>query len=172
MNSSGLKLVAICGFGHNPPKKNVEIAYNIGIQLSNLKFGICTGNLVGTFLAAFKGAKSVNGKTKAIITPELKLQCKYCDETIIVSDLYSKHSLISKSCDFAIVIGGGKGTESLIKLFIKQDKKVIVILSTGGIVDNLKQTNNLVLVSDLNECVLYIKNNLISFPIIDISSQQ
>ena len=171
MNSNDLKLVAICGFGHNPPKKNIEIAYNLGTQLSNLGFGICSGNLVGTFLAAFKGAKSVNGQTKAIITPEQKLECKYCDEIIIVSDNYSKYAMISKVCDFAIVIGGGKGTENLIKLFIKQNKKTLLYLSTGGIVDRLKQTNNLIFISDLNECVQYIKNNLISLPTFDISTQ-
>lgn len=127
--------IAILGFGVSCPKVNAETAYEIGREIALDGNIVCCGNFTGTFFFAFKGAKSVKGRTIAILERDkVSQERSFCDEIIIVENTEEKHKLISEKCIGAIVIGGAQGTGKLINRFLEKGKRVVAVKHSGGIV--------------------------------------
>jgi len=130
------KYIAILGYATSCTSANKERAFKIGSHIALCGFTVCAGNLTGTFYHAFKGAKSVGGKTLAVLENTKKISDKpYCDEAIFALDTDTKHQMIAEKCIGAIVIGGGEGTKKLITRFLQMNKGVVAISSSGGVVN-------------------------------------
>ena len=132
-------LIAILGYGSYCSDFNKRLAEEAGKKLAMIGYDVCAGNISGTFLYAFQGAKSIGGKTVAIVDDSIHVDeknRKYCDRIITVKSTLLKHKTIADKCDGAIVIGGGKGTLSVIKYFLLKSKPVVAIKNTGGVVES------------------------------------
>lgn len=156
MTSQPTKSIAVLGFSTPCSLYNEDSAYEIGRILSDHGYAVTAGNITSTFYYAFKGAKSNNGKTLAILEKDFELQNKfYCDAIERVTTVDDKHTKIADSCIGAIVIGGGNGTKHVVNKFLQRNKPVIAIKYSGGIVE-----------SELDEqisCVSNIKESLVLF---------
>lgn len=126
--------VAILGFAKDCSFNNKVIAFEIGEMLSTAGYVLAAGNITSTFYSAFMGAKKCNGNTFAILEKESTLiKPDYCDAVLCMDSADEKHKKIAELCSGAIIIGGGNGTKHLEQLFLKLNKPVVAIKSTGGI---------------------------------------
>ena len=131
------KYIAVLGFATRCSQSNQAIAYKVGRELALNQFTVCAGNVTGTFIYAFNGAKSANGHTLALVGADCKgLDKSHCDEVVYATNSDKKHQLIADKCQGAIVIGGGAGTKKLITRFVNLNKPVVAILGSGGVVTN------------------------------------
>ncbi len=129
--------IAVLGFATLCSDYNKEIAFEVGRLLAVRGFTVCSGNIIGTFIHAFKGAKIVEGRTVAILEDNKRSADKpFCDEALYALDTDTKHQLICETCQAAIVIGGGEGTKKLISRFIHLNKDVVAIKESGGVVNS------------------------------------
>jgi len=145
--------IAVLGYATHCSEFNKEIAFDVGRLLALRGFIVCSGNITGTFIHAFKGAKSVKGHTVAILENTQRTAHKpFCDDAIYALDTDAKHTLISEKCQAAIVIGGGEGTKKLINRFIHLNKDVIAIKGSGGAV-NSKLNGNVRVLDNLELAV-------------------
>ncbi len=131
------KSIAILGFAVPCTMHNKYMAFETGKLLAKSGYVVTAGNLTSTFYYAFKGAKSVMGNTVAIIEKDIRFEnLEYCDVVERVNSASIKHTRIADTCTGAIVIGGGSRTNKVVNNFLQQDKPVIAIKNTGGIVDS------------------------------------
>ncbi len=136
------KNIAVLGYATSCSDSNKERAFEVGRLLALRGFTVCSGNITGTFIHAFKGAKSVKGHTVAILQNTQRTADKpYCDETLYALDTNAKHQMICDNCQAAIVIGGGDGTKKLINMFIRLKKGVVAIKGSGGAVNSALNDN-------------------------------
>lgn len=127
--------MAVLGFATRCSHSNQAIAYKVGRELALNQFTVCAGNVTGTFIYAFNGAKSTSGHTLAVVEADCKgLDKPHCDEVVYAPNSDKKHQLIADKCQGAIVIGGGPGTKKLISHFLNMDKPVVAIMGSGGVV--------------------------------------
>lgn len=147
--------IAILGYGSYCSEFNKKLAEEAGQKLARIGCVVCAGNISGTFLYAFQGAKSMGGKTLAIIDGSIDVDeenRKYCDQIIVVKSTLLKHQTIADKCDGALVIGGGKGTLSVIKQFLRKNKPVVAIKNTGGVVE-ADLDNNVQLIDSIESAI-------------------
>jgi uncharacterized protein (TIGR00725 family) len=132
-----LNYIAILGFAQSCPERNQAIAFKAGQEIVNLGFGIAAGNLLGTPMHAFNGAKDCHGTTLAIIEQSIDYHShQNCDILQVVPSNAMKHQMLAELCSGALVIGGGTGTLNVIHKFLAQSKPVVAIENTGGITRN------------------------------------
>jgi len=126
--------IAVLGYGSLCDDE--RLALNVGMDIAKKGYGLVVGNVTGTFHFALMGAKSVNGKTLAIVSEDMGIsEHRYCDEIIIVDNTQTKHQAIADKCIEAIVIGGGSGTKKLISRLKELGKPVRGIKGTGRVAE-------------------------------------
>ena len=87
--------------------------------------------------AACRGAKSVNGLTVGLL-PESKLEANAFVDVPVPTGLGMRRNfLVVSAADVVIAIGGRWGTLSEICYAVIFEKPVVLVLGTGGCVDEL-----------------------------------
>lgn len=133
MNTKNLALI---GFAKNVPFKNKWLALCTGFITSCFGYNLYAGNVIGTFYFGFIGHKVALGAGIAILE---RVDFKFNNfnmKQIVVYDKHAKHLTIAKTCQGAIVIGGGKHSLHLIECMLANNKPVVAIEHTYGIVEN------------------------------------
>jgi len=129
--------IAIAGFASKCAKHNIPLITDVCRQAVEGGYGISAGNLSGTFLYAFRETKKRHGHTMAIVESGVAhIHHQHCDILQIVSSNHQKHQMLAQKCVGAIVIGGGHGTKRLIDQFLIQQKPVVALTASGGIVEH------------------------------------
>lgn len=128
--------LAILGFGTECSKKNAALAASIGKMAAKNDISLVAGNVTSTFGYAFKAAQDYKVNTICIIEKHKKVGKDHdANEVFRTKDTYHKHKQIAQIADAAVLIGGGAGSQLLLKYFIKNKKTVIAIKGSGGIAD-------------------------------------
>ena len=145
--------IAVLGYGENCSEHNKSIAFQAGREIASLGLAVCAGNLSGTFHSAFKGAKTIPGRTIAILEVNNKGSDEsLCDEIFYTTDTDTKHQLLAEKSLGAIVIGGGEGTNKIITSLLNMGKTVVAIHNTGGAADN-KSDKRVIVETDIKEAI-------------------
>ncbi len=127
--------IAILGFAKSCSQYNAKLAYLLANALVIRDFELLLGNTQGTFKYAITGARLAGGLVNLVLTPDLnKVNKTISHPSLLVKNSDTKHQLIAQRCRTGIVIGGGLGTLKLINELLKQNKKVIALANTGGVV--------------------------------------
>jgi len=149
--------LAILGFGTECSKKNGAIASTIGKLSAQNNISLVAGNVTSTFEYAFKAAKDFLVQKICVIEKHKQIVSNnYADEVIRTKDTHEKHKQIAQIADAAVLIGGGAGSQLLVKYFLKNKKTVVAIEGSGGLAD-----------SKLPPQVLYAKNAREAFKILN-----
>jgi len=129
--------LAILGYGKECTKKNGALAATVGKFAGRQDISLVGGNVSATFNEAFKAASFYKVATICVIEKHKNLQKEhFATEVYRSSDTYAKHSQIAQMADAAIIIGGGAGSQLLLKYFMRNKKTVIAIKGTGGLADS------------------------------------
>ena len=145
--------IAVLGYGENCSEQNKSKAFQAGHEIASHGLAVCAGNVSGTFHSAFKGAKSISGRTIAILEVSKKgTDASLCDEIFYTTDTDTKHQLIAEKSLGAIVIGGGEGTNNVISKLLSMGKTVVAILNTGGAADS-KSDARVKIETDIKEAI-------------------
>lgn len=129
--------LAILGYGTECTKKNATIATSIGKMAAKNDISLLAGNVTSTFGFAFKAAQDYKVNTICVIEKHKRVEKDHdANEVIRTKDTHHKHKQIAQIADAAILIGGGAGSQLLIKYFLKNKKTVIAIKGSGGIADS------------------------------------
>lgn len=150
-----INYIAILGFAEEVNQLQAQLAQEAAEKITNLGYGLGVGNVSGTFDYALRSAKHNKGITKAIV--EQALENKHhsdCDILHVVATQDEKHSAIVDQCLSALVIGGGEGTLKLIDRFLSEDKTIVAISDSGGIVPD--ELDSRVVVSDSVDMALKV----------------
>ncbi len=130
-----MNFIAILGFAKFCDAKQSAMAEEVARKISSLGYGIGVGNVSGTFACVLRSAKANRGITMAIIEQGLgSLNLDDCDILQIVKSQDEKHEALARQCNAALIIGGGKGTLKLAERFLKEQKPLVAIADSGGIV--------------------------------------
>ncbi|NOR87752.1 MAG: methylated-DNA--[protein]-cysteine S-methyltransferase [Bacteroidales bacterium] len=128
--------LAILGYGKECTKKNASIATSIGKLAGKQGVSLVAGNVSSTFGYAFKAAKAYHAPTICVIEKHKRTSKEHDASKIIrTKDTHYKHNQIAQIADAAVLIGGGAGSQLLLKYFIKNKKTVIAIKGSGGLAD-------------------------------------
>jgi len=128
--------LAILGYGTECSKKNAAIAKSIGKMAAKNDISLVAGNVSSTFGFAFKTSSENSGNNICVIEKHKKVGKDHdADQVIRTKDTYHKHKQIAQIADAAVLIGGGAGSQLLLKYFLKNNKTVIAIKGSGGLAD-------------------------------------
>jgi len=129
--------LAILGYGKECTKKNAATAATIGKFAGRRGFSLIAGNISATFEHAFKAASAYKVATIAIMEKHKESHGQHhATEIYKTKDTFTKHQQIAQMADAAILIGGGSGSQLLLKYFLKHKKTVIAIKGSGGLADS------------------------------------
>lgn len=129
--------LAILGYGKECTKKNASLASTVGRFAGQQGISLIGGNVTATFDHAFKAASPYKVATICVIEKHKKpVHDHFATELHKTPDTYSKHAQIAQMADAGILIGGGAGSQILLKHFLKNKKTVIAIKGTGGLADS------------------------------------
>ena len=130
-----MNFIAILGFAKQIDSRQALLAEEAARKISERGCGVGVGNVSGTFEHALNSAKSSKGITMAIIEQDVCCRdLQNCDILQIVSSQIDKHKALANQCSGALVIGGGHGTLKLIDEFLENQKRIVAIANSGGIV--------------------------------------
>lgn len=130
-----MNFIAILGFAKSCNAEQSAMTEEAARKISNLGYGIGVGNVSGTFACALRSAKANSGITMAIIEQGLgSLNLDDCDILQIVKSQDEKHEALAKQCNAGLIIGGGVGTLKLAERFLMEQKPLVAIANSGGIV--------------------------------------
>lgn len=129
--------LAVLGYGKECTKKNASLASTVGNFAGKQGISLIGGNVTATFDHAFKAASNYKVATICVIEKHKKPDHDhFASEIYKTPDTYSKHLQIAQMADAGILIGGGAGSQLLLKYFLKNKKTVIAIKGTGGLADS------------------------------------
>lgn len=129
--------IAVLGFGKNVNESNKLIARELGLLLAVTGWGICVGNTEGTFREVTEACLDEGGVAKLIYSGrDVSGNFNIWPLVEETRDVEHKHHRVAEISMAAIVIGGGEGTQNLVKLFLVSDKPVVFINGTGGLTQN------------------------------------
>lgn len=155
-----MNFIAILGFAKTQEPVQAEMAEEAARELCRLGYGVGVGNVSGTLACALRSAKANNGITMAIIEQNLCTRnLDDCDILQVVRSQEEKHEALAKRCTAALIIGGGHGTLKLADKFLQEQKPLIAIANSGGIVPE-----------ELNEAIVLSPN--VDSAIRSLSNQQ
>ena len=128
--------LAVLGYGSRCSEENATIAQQLGKMAGEQGLSLVAGNTTATFKYAFEAAQAYSVDRICVIEKHKEKQNTIlCTQLFTTTDTHSKHNKIAQMADAAIVIGGGAGTQLLLKYFLKYKKTVVVIANSGGITD-------------------------------------
>ncbi len=128
--------LAILGYGSRCSEENAKHAQQLGKMAGEQGLSLVAGNTTATFKYAFEAAQAYSVDRICVIEKHKEIKkSALSTQLLTTADTHSKHSKIAQMADAAIVIGGGAGTQLLIKYFLKYKKTIVVIADSGGVSD-------------------------------------
>lgn len=129
-------MIAILGYGTNCSEFNLEIAHQVGSILGKHQQTIVCGGTQGTFEAAFRANRENGGmnaafleRNRTVYNPEL------IDSITYIENTPQKHLKLAKEAIFAIIIGGGPGSQKIIEKLNALQKLMLAVEGTGGVTE-------------------------------------
>lgn len=117
--------IAVCGSGE-PDPQNEKIAYELGALIAKKEAILICGGLLGIMNAAAKGAFEAGGVSIGILPGSSRDGAsQYLTLSIPTGLGEARNSIIARSADVVIAIGGEFGTLSEIAFALKAGKPVI-----------------------------------------------
>lgn len=173
------KIVTV--FGSSIPREHDEeytIAYQLGKKLVVNNFDVCTGGYQGIMDAVSKGATDEGGEAIGVTVDHFKSSpSQYLTQNIVCSTLIERIAKLIELGSAYIILNGGTGT--LVELSIVWEylnkglmiNKPIVCLGQmwNEIINPMekrikfekREAGLIKCISDIDECVEYIKNSLV-----------
>lgn len=123
----------ILGYGFDCPEPHLEWAAELTRILADKSYGFCAGGYIGIFNTVFSTAQENSAPTLLMTdSGDKEIDTSLIDIVRICSSVDHKHDSIVALADFAIVIGGGNGSEMLATKFLKAGKRVYCLQGSGG----------------------------------------
>ncbi len=122
------KIIGVIGQGRSCSTKILSLAEEVGKEIAKREAIVICGGLKGVMEAVCKGAKQENGLTIGVIPGTQKESAnKFVDIPIVTGLGEARNSVIVRTADILIAIGGRYGTLSEIAFALAFGKPVIGI---------------------------------------------
>ena len=126
MRESKQKIIGVIGQGRGCSKEILSLAEEVGKEIAKREAIVICGGLKGVMEAVCKGAKQENGLTIGVIPGSQKESANKFVEIPIVTGLgEARNSVIVRTADVLIAIGGRYGTLSEIAFALAFGKPVV-----------------------------------------------
>ena len=133
--------------------KEAKLAEEVGRELAKRGAVLICGGLTGVMEAACRGAKSEGGLTVGILPGNNRRDANpYVDIPIITGIGYARNSIVAKSGQAVIAIGGKYGTLSEIA-YALQDKIPVIGLGTWQLATGKSKDKSIVIAKDASDAV-------------------
>jgi len=110
------KVIGVIGESSASPE-NYRIAYEVGARLARAGVVVVTGGLSGVMEAASKGAREAGGLTLGILPGGKRSDANpYVDIPVVTGMGHARNSIVVRSSQGVIAVGGWYGTLSEIAL--------------------------------------------------------
>ena len=120
------KIIGVIGQGRSCSKKILSMAEEVGKEIAKREAIVICGGLKGVMEAVCKGAKRENGLTIGVIPGTQKESAnKFVDIPIVTGFGEARNSVIVRTADALIAIGGRYGTLSEIAFALAFGKPVV-----------------------------------------------
>jgi len=144
--------IAVIGSGE-PDKENEIIAYELGRLIAEKKATLICGGLGGVMDAACKGASEAGGTCVGILPGGNRASSsKYLTVALPTGLGEARNTIIARSADVVIAVGGEFGTLSEIGFALKAQKPVIGI-NTWHLFKDDKESMSLARAKDAQEAI-------------------
>ncbi|MEH6345369.1 MAG: hypothetical protein V7785_09810 [Bermanella sp.] len=135
MQINSTNYIALLGFADYCSEENIRMVQEVTLEIAQLGYGICMGNISGTFHWALEKMAEYQGESLLVL--ERELQQPVYGEVLLVDSVELKHQLIARMCVGAIVIGGAQGTAHIVKCVLDLAKPIAVVDGSGSLVNRL-----------------------------------
>ncbi len=147
MQINSTNYIAILGFADYCSEENIKMVQEVTMEIAQLGYGICMGNISGTFHCALEKMAEYQGKSLLVLERDLPQPVPSYAQVLLVDNAELKHRMIASMCVGAIVIGGAQGTAHLVKCVLDLAKPIAVVNGSGSLVNRLtypaiKMVNN------------------------------
>ena len=133
--------------------KEAKLAEEVGRELAKRGAVLICGGLTGVMEAACRGAKSEGGLTVGILPGNSRNDAnQYVTIPIITGIGYARNSIVAKSGQAVIAIGGKYGTLSEIA-YALQDKIPVIGLGTWVLATGKSKDESIVIAKDASDAV-------------------
>ena len=133
--------------------KESKLAEEVGRELAKRGVVLICGGLTGVMEAACRGAKSEGGLTVGILPGNSRNDAnQYVTIPIITGIGYARNSIVARSGQAVIAIGGKYGTLSEIA-YALQDKIPVIGLSTWRLATGKSRDESIVIAKDASDAV-------------------
>ncbi len=133
-------LVAVCGSDSDDIHLSsvmLDVAEKVGYGIATKGGILVCGGRGGVMEAACRGAKSAQGLTVGLL-PDCKQEANMFVDVPVPTGLGMRRNfLVVSAADVVIAIGGRWGTLSEISYAVIFEKPVVLVVGTGGCVDEL-----------------------------------
>lgn len=137
MQINSTNYIAILGFADYCSEENIKMVQEVTLEIAQLGYGICMGNISGTFHCALEKMAEYHGESLLVLEHGLQQPTYLSSQVLLVDNAELKHQLIASMCVGAIVIGGALGTAHLVKCVLDLAKPVAVVNGSGSLVNRL-----------------------------------
>lgn len=147
-----MKIVSVVGESI-AEKEIFQTAIEVGKLLAKNNIAVCCGGLKGVMEAVCKGAKSEGGLTIGILPYSDRNECnKYVDIPIVTGLGFARNSIVVKTGQVVIAVGGWYGTLCEIAYALDEGKPIIGI-DTWEITKSGKKNEAIIMVKTPEEAV-------------------
>jgi uncharacterized protein (TIGR00725 family) len=137
----------------NCSAKESKLAEEVGRELARRGAIVICGGLNGVMEAVCRGAKSEGGLTVGILPSNNRRDANpYVDIPIITGIGYARNSIVAKSGQAAIAIGGKYGTLSEIA-YALQDKIPVIGLGTWNLATSKSKDESIIIANNASDAV-------------------
>ncbi len=137
MQVNSTNYIAILGFADYCSEENIKMVQQVTTEIAQLGYGICMGNISGTFKCALEKMAEYQGESLLILERSVQQPVPRCAQVLLVDNAELKHRMIASMCVGAIVIGGAQGTAHLVKCVLDLEKPIAVVDGSGSLVNRL-----------------------------------
>ena len=137
----------------NCSAKESKLAEEVGRELARRGAVVICGGLNGVMEAVCRGAKSAGGLTVGILPGNNRRDANtYVDIPIITGIGYARNSIVAKSGQAVIAVGGKYGTLSEIA-YALQDKIPVIGLGTWKLATSKSKDESIVIANNASDAV-------------------
>jgi hypothetical protein len=134
MNSKKTKIIGVIGQGRDCPSELLNDAEEVGYHIAQRKAILICGGLGGVMEAACRGAKKGGGTTIGVLPTADKFAAnEFVDIPIVTGIGEARNSIIVRTADALIAIGGKYGTLSEIAFALAFGKPIVGLHTWQGI---------------------------------------
>jgi uncharacterized protein (TIGR00725 family) len=134
MKSNRTKIIGVIGQGRDCSEELLKAAEEVGYQIAQRKAILICGGLGGVMEAACRGAKKEGGTTIGVLPGTNKADAnRFVDIPIVTGIGEARNSIIVRTADALIAIGGKYGTLSEIAFALAFGKPIVGLHTWQGI---------------------------------------